>query len=127
MTTAEAAALRRADIFCGGRPDVDVVAAQMLLEYQDKCARVHMCTRPQTFKAVPGQWLRVMFLSAIIGLTLKMLFFPPLPGPRQSPAALANSDGDAGTDCVWVRWPEGCCLFEGGGFDREASWPVNWL
>lgn len=76
MTTAEAAALRRADIFCGGRPDVDVVAAQMLLEYQDKCARIHMCTRPQTFKAVPGQWLRVMLLSAIIGLTLKMLFFP---------------------------------------------------
>lgn len=120
MTTVRAAALRRADIFCVERPDVDVAAAQMLLEYQDKCARIHMCTRPQTFKVVPGQLLRVMFLSAIIRLTLKMLP-PPLP------AALANSDGDAGTDCVWVHWPEGECLFEGGGFDRGASWPVSWL
>lgn len=76
MTTVKAAALRRADIFCVERPDVDVVAAQMLLEYQDKCARIHMCTRPQTFKAVPGQLLRVMFLSAIIRLTLKMVFSP---------------------------------------------------
>lgn len=76
MTTVKAAALRRADIFCVERPDVDVVAAQMLLEYQDKCARIHMCTRPQTFKAVPGQLLRVMFLSAIIRLTLTMVFFP---------------------------------------------------
>lgn len=34
-------------------------------------------------------------------------FFPSLPGPCQFPAALANSDGDAGADCVWVHWPEG--------------------
>lgn len=119
MTTVKAAALRRADIFCVERPDVDVVAAQMLLEYQDKCARIHMCTRPQTFKAVPGQLLRVMFLSAIIRLTLKMVFSPSLPGPRQFPAALANSDGDAGADCVWVHWPEGSCLFEGGGLTEK--------
>lgn len=107
MTTVKAAAPRRADIFCVERADVDVVAAQMLLEYQDKCARIHMCTRPRTFKAVPGQLLRVMFLSAIIRLTLKMVPPPPLPGLRQFPAALANGGGGAGTDCVWVHWPEG--------------------
>lgn len=128
MTTVRAAALRRADIFCVERPDVDVAAAQMLLEYQDKCARIQMCTRPRTFKVVPGQLLRVMFLLAIVRLTLKE---PPpllsLPGPCQFPAAPANSDGDAGAACVWVRWPQGSRLFEGGGFDRGASWPVNWL
>lgn len=74
MTTVEAAALRRADIVCVERPDVDVEAAQMLLEYQDARAGT------QKWKAAPGQSLRLMFLSAIIQLTLKLfsfLFFPP--------------------------------------------------
>lgn len=44
MTTVATAALRRADIVCVERPDVDVGAAQMLLEYQDTRARIHMCT-----------------------------------------------------------------------------------
>lgn len=81
MTTVEAAAPRRADIVCVERPDVDVRAAQMLLEYQDAHARVHMCTHAQTYEAVPDQLLRLMFLSAIIRLTLKLFFcfFPRQP------------------------------------------------
>lgn len=72
MTTVEAAALRRADIVCVERPDVDVGAAQMLLEYQDtRRARTQMCTH--------GQLLRLMFLSAIIRLTLKLFFSPRQP------------------------------------------------
>lgn len=47
MTSVEAAALRRADIVCVEQPDIDVEAAQMLLEYQDKCARIHMCMHTQ--------------------------------------------------------------------------------
>lgn len=126
MTREKAAALRRADMFCVERPGVDVVAAQMLLEYQDKCARLHMCTRPQTFKAVSGQLLRVMLLSAIIRLTLKM---PP--PPRQAhvnsrplwPAVMETLELTAfGSTGRRAR----ACLRE-GVFDREASWPVNWL
>lgn len=75
MTTVEAAAPRRADIVCVERPDVDVGAAQMLLEYQDTCAHLYVRVHTQTYKAVPGQLLRPMFLSAIIRLTLK--FFSP--------------------------------------------------
>lgn len=73
VSAARAAAPRRADIFCGGRADGDGAAAQMLLEYQDKCARLHMCTRPQPFKALAGQLLRGMLLSAITGLTLRLV------------------------------------------------------
>lgn len=48
MTTVEAAAPRRADIVCVERPDVDVGAAQMLLEYQDGRARLCACTPAQS-------------------------------------------------------------------------------
>lgn len=120
MSAASAAAPRRAAVLCGGRADGDVAAAQMLLEYQDKCARLHMRTRPRSFKALRG-----MLLSAITGLTLRC----SPPGLGHSPAARANSDGDAfGAAGRRAR----ACLGRAvvvvvGGVDREASWPVNRL
>lgn len=51
MTTVEAAAPRRADIVCVERPDVDVGAAQMLLQYQD----THTHTRRQA-GILSGAW-----------------------------------------------------------------------
>lgn len=112
MTTVEAAAPRRADIVCVERPDVDAGAAQMLLEYQDARAcnpHVHARTHAQKhYKAVAAQLLRLMFLSVIIRLTLK-LFFCSLPTLCQFLAGLTNSDGDTVADCGWGHWPQGCC------------------
>ena len=84
MTTVEAAAPRRADSVCVAGPDVDVGAAQMLLEYQDTHARIPTSMHTNKYIAVPGQLLRLMFLSAIIRLTLKFFFSPP-PNPMPVP------------------------------------------
>lgn len=91
MTTVQAAAPRRADIVCVEGPDVDVGAAQMPLEYQDACACSYVHARTQMYKAAaPGQLLRLMFLSAIMRLTLEFFFFSFFCQPRVS---------------SWLVWP----------------------
>lgn len=97
MTTVEAAAPRRADIVCVERPDVDVGAAQMLLEYQDTpCTCPHVRARTQTCSSAwPIAETDVPFSHHTADT---QVFFPP-PTPCQFLAGLANSDGDTVTDC----------------------------
>lgn len=98
MTTVEAAAPRRADIVCVERPDVDVGAAQMLLEYQDRCARSHTHTHTHTY-VYSSAWPIAETDVPFSHHTADTQVFFSLPTLCQFLAGLANSDGDTVTDC----------------------------